>query len=298
MKIKKLISTMIILAVTLVAYVAASVICCYMTKPQITTAEFPFAITYEYKGETNTMSGTVKCEFSGSETIHFEHSRYWDHEITYDNPKDPENPHIIEENDQTTLALQPSIEGGYLMGDPLHKDDVPEPYIEYYDYINEITMDSENQDEVLAAIGFKIVDFTYGEPIENSFSFAGIDYEADNQIFFVIIALIFLILCAIIVRKDDKARKYSVLDIVGIVLNSLIGVFAVPFITLVCFLFGLVESNVEFINQLTYNVPSIAIACLALSIVLRRKGFSKTSFGIQFVGPVLFVLVIIVDTIF
>ena len=63
----------------------------------------------------------------------------------------------------------------------------------------------------------------------------------------------------------------------------------------VCMLFGIVESNVELINQITYNIPSIAILCLALSVVFRRKGFSKTGFFIQFGGILPFVLVFVLD---
>ena len=51
MKTKKLSSTMIFLAVTIVAYIVATVIFCYTTKPEVSTGEFPFSITYEYKGD-------------------------------------------------------------------------------------------------------------------------------------------------------------------------------------------------------------------------------------------------------
>ena len=80
MKIKKLTATMIFLVMTLAAYIAASVIFCYTTKPEVTTGEFPFSITYEYKGETKTLSGVLECEYSGSYTILNEHNRYWDYD--------------------------------------------------------------------------------------------------------------------------------------------------------------------------------------------------------------------------
>ena len=54
MRIKKLSTAMIILAVTLVVYMIATVMFCYTTKPKVAQGEFPFSITYEYKGETNT----------------------------------------------------------------------------------------------------------------------------------------------------------------------------------------------------------------------------------------------------
>ena len=306
MKIRKLSSTIIFLAITIIAYVVASVIFCYTTKPEVTKGEFPFSITYEYKGETKTLSGIFECEYSGSNTIQGEHNRYWDEEIKYENPENVENPHIVEENEekQTMLAVQANLSAGYFMGDPLYKDyykeygiEVAEPYIEYYDYKNDISLNDENRDEILKSIDFKIVDFTYAEPIENSFSFSGISYEADNVIIFVAISLVFLLLCLIFVRKD-KEYQYSKVDKVGRILNIPVGVIAVPFITLICFFFGLVESDIELINQVTYNIPSITILCLALSVAFRRKGFSKTSFWIQFGGIPIFVLIVILDTLF
>ena len=304
MKTKKLSSAMIFLAVTIVAYIVATVLFCYTTKPKVAKSEFPFSITYEYKGKTKTLSGVLECTYSGSYTIHGEHHRYWDQETRYDNPENIENPFVVDQNDdlQTTLSVHENMDAGYFMGDPLHKDyykayglEGAEPYVEYYDYKNDISLDDENTDKILESIGFKIIDFTYADPIENSFSFSGIQYEADNIVIFVAILLVFFLLCIIFVRKD-KAYRYSGLDRFGIICNFLVGIFAVPFITVACMLFGLVESHIEPINQITYNIPPIAILCLSLSVVFRRKGFSKTGFFIQFGGILPFVLILALDT--
>lgn len=301
MKAKKLSSAMIFLVITIIAYIAASVLCCYTTKPEILTGEFPFSITYEYKGETKTLSGVLNCEFSGSNTIHGEHTRYWTGEVTYDHPG--EEPWIIDQNDdlQTTLAVYENMDAGYFMGDPLRKDyyigygfEGVQPSVSYYDYKNEIYLEEANGEEVLDSIGFKIIDFTYPELLENSFSFSGIQYEADNVIIFIGILLVYFLLCLIFVRRD-KAYVYTRLDKLGIVFNFLMAIFAVPFISVCCMLFGIVESSVELINQITYSIPPIAILCLALSVVLRRKGYSKPGFFIQFGGIVLFVLILVLD---
>ena len=305
MKLKKLIPAAVLLALTLILYIVASVLFAYTTKPEITDGEFQFSITYEYKGETRTLSGVVKCSYSGSDTVQGEHNRYWDEEVIYQNPINPEKPHIVDENEemQTVLSLQPNMVAGYFMGDPLYRDyyqaygvQGPEPYIEYYDYKNNISLDEENRDRVLQSIGFKILDFTYEKPIENSFSFSGIRYEADNVIIFVAISLVFLILCLIFVRRD-KEYRYSALDSLGIALNALLGIIAVPFITIICILFGIVESNVELVNQIIYNIPPIAILCLALSVVLRRKGFSKSGFAVQFGAVLPFALMLVLEAV-
>lgn len=296
MKTKELILPAILLLGLIIAYAIVSVIFCYNTKPAVSEGEFPFSITYEYLGETKTISGVYSCKFDGSQTIFTEHERYWGGEILY-----TEGDYIVCKEEMKTLAVQPHMVAGYFMGDSLYRDfyqvydlEGPQPYAEYYDYENEIYIEDYHQDEELAAIGFRFVDFSYGEPIENSFSFSGIEYEADNIIFFVALMLIFLLVCIIFVRKD-KEYQYSNLDKAGVVLNFIVGIVAVPFIYIVCTLFGLVGSGYGWIDQIIYNIPPISVLCLALSVVFRRKGFSKTGFFVQFGGILLFVLSLVAD---
>ena len=303
MKIKIKSNAKFFLVLTAIAYFVATFGFCYKTKPAVSKGEFPFSVTYEYKGERKKLSGVYECEYSGSITIHGEHNRYWEGEVKYENPENVENPNIVEQNDemQTSLAIQENMHAGYFMGDPLYQGhyktyglEGPYPHIEYYDYKNEISLDEKNKDEILESIGFKIIECSYPEPIKNSFSFSGIQYDADNIFIFVAILVVYFLLCLIFVRKD-KEYKYTKLDKFGIAMNFLVGIFAVPFITVTCFFFGLAPSNVEPVNQLMYNIPPIAILCLALSIVLRRKGYSKTGFFIQFSGVVLYLLSILLD---
>ena len=296
MKTKKHSLEIILLAITIIEYIVASVIFCYTTKPKVLTAEFPFSITYEYKGQTNTLSGVLECEFAGSNTIHAQHHRYWNQETIYHNPNNVENPFVIEQNDtlQTTLTIHENMSAGYFMGDPLYANyynyEEPKPSVEYDDAKNDIYLD-----ENLDTIGFKIIDYIYAKPIENSFSFSGIQYEADNVTIFVAIMAVYLVLCLVFVRKDQE-YQYSKLDKVGIIFNFLTGIIVVPFLSFICMMFGLVESHVELINQITYNIPSITILCLALSVVFRRKGYSKPGFFIQFGGIPLLILTLISDT--
>lgn len=306
MKASKLSSAKIFIFVTIITYIAATLLCCYTTKPAVTKGEFPFSITYEYKGETKTLSGVLECAYSGSYTIHGQHHRFWDGEVTYDNPENLESPFVIDQNDalQTTLSIHENMDAGYFMGDPLHKDyyegyghEGVEPFVSYYDYKNEIFLDDANRDEILKSIGFKIIDFTYAEPIENSFSFSGIQYEADNIIIFDAILLVFLLLCLIFIKKD-KAYRYSRPDKFGIFFNFLVGIFAVPFITIVCMMFGIVESDITIVDQIIYNIPPMTILGLALSVVFRRKGYSKIGFLIQFSGIAAFSLILLLEAIF
>ena len=306
MKTKKLSPAMIFLVITLIAYIAAVFLCCYNTKPEVTAGEFPFSITYECKGETKTLSGVLQCTFSGSDTIHGQHNRYWSQDVIYDNLDNLEYPFVVDQNDelQTTLSIHENMHAGYFMGDPLYKDfyikngyEGVEPYISYYDYKNDLYLDGADPEEVPESIGFRIIDFTYPEPIENSFSFAGIEFEADNIIIFDGVLIVYLLLCLIFVRKDKELR-YSRLDKFGIFFNFLVGIIAVPFITFMCMMFGIVESGIAIVDQIIYNVPPIAILCLALSVVFRRKGHSKAGFFIQFAGILPFVLIFVLEALF
>lgn len=298
MKTKKLFLPAILLVGLLVAYAILTVILCYNTKPAVSEGEFPFSITYEYLGETKTISGVYSCKFEGSQTVFREHDRYWSGEITY-----TEGDYFVFQEEMKTLAVQPYMIAGYFMGDPLHSDiyqvyglEGPEPYAEYYDYENEISITDFDKDEELAAIGFRFVDYSYAQPIENSFSFSGVEYEADNIIFFVALMLVFLLVCIIFVRKD-KEYKYSYLDKSCIIVNFIVGIIAVPFISLICTMFGLTGSGYEWIDQCIYNIPSFTILCLALSVMLRRKGYSKQGFFVQFGGILAFVLMLLTDLI-
>ena len=299
MKIKNLRIPAILLVGLLVAYAILTVILCYNTKPAISEGEFPFSITYEYRGETGTTSGVIICKYEGSQTIFNEHTRYWSEETVY-----TEGDYVVYQDETKTLAVQPGTEEGYLMGDPLYSDyhqkhyDMEEPgaYVEYYDYENDISISGYQNEEELAAVGFRVLDFYYGEPIENSFSFSGVTYEPDNIIFFVVLMLIFLLVCIIFVRKD-KEYKYSYLDKSCIIVNFIVGIIAVPFISLICTMFGLTGSGYEWIDQCIYNIPSFTILCLALSVMLRRKGYSKQGFFVQFGGILAFVLMLLTDLI-
>lgn len=306
MKTKNPSSATVFLAITVIVYIAATLLCCYTTKPEIATGEFPFSITYEYRGDTKTLSGILKCVYSGSYTVHGRHHRYWNGEVIYDNPENIEDPFVIEQNDdlQTTLSLYENMDAGYFMGDPLRKDYYKDhglgrvaPRVAYYDYKNEIFLEDADPDEIPESAGFRIIDFIYAEPVKNSFSFSGIRYKADNIILFDAILLVFFLLSLIFVRKN-KEYRYSILDKFGIVLNFLVGIFAVPFITFICMMFGIVESDIEMVDQIIYNIPPITILCLALSVIFRRKGHPKTGFFIQFGGIASFVLVLVLEAIF
>ena len=109
--------------------------------------------------------------------------------------------------------------------------------------------------------------------------------------------LLFFLLCLILVRRD-KEYTYSKLDKVGIACNYLMFFIVLPVTTLICLFFGLVESSLDIVNQIVYNIPQFLTLCLALSVVFRRKGYSKAGFVIQFVGVLPFVMFFVLEYIF
>lgn len=300
MKAKKFLLPGIFLAVMLVISAVVTVTLCYTTKPEIAKADFPFSITYEYKGEQAVLSGVYHCEFSGSYTIMCDHERWWHGEASYDTTGGFEYPFVVDSSDEMSLALYENMIPGYFMGDPFYMDGYYDgevaPYVEYYDYVNDISLDEDNRDEVLESIGFKIIDYTYAEPIENSFSFSGICCEADNASVYILIALAYLLLCVIFVRKD-KDYVYTTLDKISILFNFIVGLIVMPFISIVCLFIDINGTADNFTAFFAYTIPPIEYTCLALSTVFRRKGYSKTGIVIQFAGVVMFALLLLSETI-
>ena len=300
---KKFLLPGIFFAAMLVAFALLTVIFCYTTEPEIAEGDFPFSITYEYKGEVGVLSGVYHCKFSSSSTYGGFHERWWDGGATYDQTPKYDYAYIIDRTEDYSLSMHEHMIPGYFMGDPLHQDYYDEyydgviaPYIEYYDYKNGITLDDSNREAVLEAIDFKIIDYTYPEPIENSFHRSGLCFEADNLPMFVLATLVFLLLCIIFVRKE-KDYTYNAMDKISIVLNFLVGLVAMPFISIVCLFIDINGTAGDVTAFIAYTIPVIGYTCLALSIVFRRKGYSKTGIVIQFVGTAMFALLIASDII-
>ena len=99
-------------------------------------------------------------------------------------------------------------------------------------------------------------------------------------------------LCSVIFRivfvKKDKDVVYETLDKVGIILNFADGFIVLPLFSIAAWLIQAFPTGPDWVYQMYYFDPVIIALSLAASIALRRKGFSKLGFIIQFVGPVAF----------
>lgn len=290
MKNKKLLLPIIILIVAVIASVAFSCFTGIVQKPQIEKSEFPFSITYKYNSETKTLNGTYVCEYYAGDTVGLEQIRYWNGYIK-DNECDNVNYCIVDETAEGTLYICPNIYEGYVMGDPFYEDyySETEPYQPYGIFYDKEGI--ENTDaETLKAHGLEIISWDYPEPIENKFVFSHISLlSGDSVLPLVLISFIALIACIIFVRRD-KEITLKPIDKVSIILNFVVGIVLLPVITILSAMSDINGGGEDLIYQIIYCMPAVCVLGLALSVSLRRKGFSKSGMLVQFIGPVLFAL--------
>lgn len=104
-----------------------------------------------------------------------------------------------------------------------------------------------------------------------------------------------IIACMILVKKEHSI-EYKALDKLSTVFNFVIGLAAIPFMTVCIWLFPLTMDAASFAYQVCLCLPAITAFTIAASIALRRKGFTKSGFLMQLVCPVLFIVSIFVGS--
>jgi FtsH-binding integral membrane protein len=113
----------------------------------------------------------------------------------------------------------------------------------------------------------------------------------------VVIPLLAVALAALLVilifQRRDKDLPKSSLGIVGVIFNFLIALTVLPFATIYAIFSDINGSSAEFLHQLGYVIPAIIVLALAASVSLRRRGYQKSSFAVQFIGPAVFGLLIL-----
>lgn len=291
MKNKKLLLPTIILISAVLLMAVYSVVTSIAKKPTITEGEFPFSITYELDGETVTINDVYKAHYIGNDGYADTLTRCYVGGI--DGLGGENTLYTLKKGDNTRIELWTHFYADYLMGDPEYEyfDDEPfEPRIYYYDE-NETEYHDE---ETLAAQGVKLISFEYPTPIENSFVFSHISYLSGAVVLpALLIALLALIVIIIFVRKD-KELKYKAIDIVSIVLNFIIGIMYMGFVTILALLIDIEGGGPELYYQIMYFIPALSVLCIAASVALRRKGHSVKSLIAGFIGPAVFALYLIV----
>ena len=292
MKNKKLFVSLV-LVVAIVAMAVFGVVSNIAQKPTITAAEFPFSITYELDGETETVEGVCKASYTGNGGYVKATTRQYAGNFVSEG-KDIDTAFDISVGEDWSITLFTHLYPDYLMGDPEYdyfSDTAYEPLLSYSNW----TTGESTEGLELPEYGAKIISWEYPQPIENSFAFSHIAHMSGEVVFpFLLIAALALLAIMIFVRRD-KAMPRKGLDKISIVFNFLIAFIMVPFVSVYGIFIDINGSEAAFSHQLGYLLPAVTVLGLAASIGLRRNGNSKGSFFAQFAGVVVFALHILLS---
>ena len=137
-------------------------------RPEVKSGEFDFTVTYEFNGETKTVSGVYVCEYAGlSWSLDGGYHRDWS---GYVRGNEEEVVEIGTTEEGGKIALIFAFYPEYFMGDyVIGVHEPPAPYISITLVDDEGMTIIHQPDEVEAICGAKIISYEYPSPIENSF---------------------------------------------------------------------------------------------------------------------------------
>lgn len=247
MKSKKFTLPVIIGAAVLVIAILAGVLS-IAKKPAVTEAEFPFSITYEYNGETKTVTDVYTARYVGN--TGYADTKNRTYSGTTGDKEEGDIIYNLGEENGMRIVLHTNFYADYMMGDSEYdyfEDEPFEPRILCYDENSQ----EYGDEETLSALKVKVVSWEYSKPI----------------------------------------------SIISTVLNYMIGIIALPFFTLCSMFIDISGDNGNILIQIFYFILAITSLCIALSIGLRRKLHGIGSLIVQFIGPVVFVIIVAIGSI-
>ena len=284
-------------------------------KPTVTEQDFAFSITYELDGKQFTIDDIYTVRYDRNGGYNDTKSRIYIGKIG-EKQADDDTAYCLRQDENGRIELETRFYPDYMMGDAWYDyfvDKAFEPALYYYD-----AQETEYTDEeTLLSLGVKLVGFEYPEPIENSFVFSHISrVNGEVVIPTVLIGAAALLMMLLLVKRDkelvtervgfhsavvmitkEQESARSKADTVCAVCNILIGVIVVPFLMLVESFSDIVGGNEAVSHQMMCFTPALTVLCIAASIGLRRKGFAKSAFVVSFVGPVVWGLLLLINTI-
>ena len=143
-------------------------------RPEIKSGEFDFTVTYEYNGETVTVSGVYVCEYAGTSwALDGGSSRSWKGYIKGGETEEQILLDTYEDGDELILVIELAPE--YFMGD-LYEElyGKPAPYLMIADYTDYGDYEGlgfiHDPAEVESICGARIISYEYDEPIVNTFT--------------------------------------------------------------------------------------------------------------------------------
>lgn len=282
----------IILVIGLVLCIVASMLTGIVKAPEITEHDFPYSVTYTLDGETQTFEGLYRCRFistgEGTDPL----DRYYDGSYLKLTSEYHPAAYTIARKDSLELCIITLFNNKYLMGDT---KGVPEATFLYDPYL--AVMDDEGIEyvdaETLSIFNAQLISWELPQPVENSFKFVKFSHLHDSSMFaMLIVGILVIVACMIFVRRD-KTVPNKTLDKISIVLNFIIVLVVLPFVTVIISFAQIVVSGNEFDYQLLLCVPAFTAFIVAASISLRRKGLTKAGFFVQFIAPALIAPIIL-----
>ena len=296
MEIKSLKIPAIIIAIGLVLSLAACLLTNIVLTPSVSEHDFKYSVTYKLNGETKKLEGVYKCFYEGFDRGGDPRDRYYTGEYTVDGQTTLSHTYTIAEKDGAELYIVTLFNDCYLMGDTKDMDYEPfleEPYLEAVDKegypYDETNMPSEFTAEIIS--------WEYPEPIENTFVFSGFSIlHAGSMLAMLVVSLLTVVACMIFVKRD-KTVPYKALDKLSILANFAACFLAIPFFAICVALMLATMGGEDIVTQILLCTPAITALTVAASIALRRNGFTKTGFFIQFAGPVLFFVPAVLESI-
>ena len=256
--------------------------------PATAQQEFPFTVTYSFDGETRTISDLYVAEYTPGPMYLEDDGVAWFGYVKDRNRLEADY-YNVGEADGYSFSINLNLEPGFLMGDPRYADAQCVPTALAIGMVGEEEIRITDPAE-LEELGISIVSWEYPHPIENTFSFGGFSLSSEAAVLTAAIAILALLACMILVRKD-RELVYGLVDKCSIVLNFLVAIFVFPFILAFSVLSEIV-ADVSVVQQMLYLSPALTVLGLAASLVLRRMGYGKRSLVAQLIGPVILAILL------
>ena len=295
MKKHKLFLPILILVIALLAMAVFAMVSNIALKPTITAHEFPFSITYELDGVTETVDAVCAVTYAGNGGYVKATTRQYE-EKYISQRENIGSAFEIFVGDECSITLFTRIYPDYLMGDPEYDyfdDTVYEPILSYSNWATGETIEGLELPEQ----GAKIISWELPEPIENSFEFSHIAHMSGADVFpFMLIAVVAMIAMMIFVKRD-KTVPMKPIDKISLVLNIAVAVVCIPIVSAYGLFMDINGSEAAFSHQMGYLAPAFLVLALAASLGLRRRGYHKSGLIVQFAGPVYFGLHLLISVI-
>ena len=287
-------------AIVFVAGLIAAIIACLLVgakvEPAIKEHAFNYSITYKLDGEVKTIKGIYTSRFTGHDD-EYGIDRYYDGYYNIDGKVQEDRTYTIQEKDGYELYIVMLFNDCYLMEDK--RADYYEPALEppVLEAMSKDGMEQRGEDDLPSIFDAEIVSWEYPEPIDNKFVFCGFSHlHTSSMVALVVVGLLLIIACIIFVKRD-KENRLKVIDWISLVFNVLSGVFVVPILILLIAFMQLTIDGDSLIYQIFLCIPGATMFTIAASLALRRLGYSKTGFFVQFIMPVVFILWLVVEAI-